>query len=409
MDETTRSNRTSLFTQSQLSINSTKRKSGYGIDMKIISLLWLAIITLILASLTIKIEAAQSYDAVYFSSKWCTVCQALDQVDHAFERMEDQGIILLKYTLEDDPAYTQIFSNYQFTYDVKKTSALVPILFIGEQYFQGRDAINEAIDSGVLVEIKNTETMPTILTAPPSDFSLVYFILLGFVDGVNPCAIAMLLIFISMLGFTQKKRVLLGVSLTFIATIFISYFLFGTLLFQYMNRFKFLSFFVSYIPWIIIGFTAILFFLNIYDFIVTLLQKYDLVKNQLPRGIQKFNRRLMAKFTQTLEEKSIKVYGVTVLIGIIISFTEFLCTGQAYLTAILHLIHFTDYLGRGVLLLFIYNLIFVLPLIIITLIALKTQQVVTISVFMREKLHWIKLLNALIFLAICIYYLVFMI
>jgi len=163
------------------------------------------------------------------------------------------------------------------------------------------------------------------------------------------------------------------------------------------------------VPWVIIGLSAFLFLLNFYDFVVTLLQKYNLVKNQLPSGIQKFNRRLMQKFTKTMDEGSKMIYVVTFAIGLIISFTEFLCTGQAYLTAILHLIHFTDHLGRGILLLLVYNLIFVLPLMIITLVAMKTQSIVSISTFMREKLHWIKLFNALVFLAILIYYLIFMI
>jgi len=348
------------------------------------------------------------YDVVYFGSRFCQVCTALEETDQAFERMEAQGLVVKKYVLEEDTSYTKLFRNYQFTYDVPQNSASVPIIFVGEKYFSGRTAINDAIDSGMLVTISQTEVAPEILTAPPSDFSLVYFILLGFVDGVNPCAIAMLLIFISMLGFTKKKRILLQVSLTFIFAIFISYFLFGTILYRYLNQLQFLSFLVRAVPWIMIGLSGFLFILNFYDFVVTMLQKYNLVKNQLPSGVQKFNRRLMEKFTKTMEEESKMIYVITFMIGLVISFTEFLCTGQAYLTAILHLIHFTDHLSRGLILLLVYNFIFVLPLIVITLIALKTQSIVSISVFMREKLHWIKLFNALVFLAILIYYVLFM-
>ncbi len=358
----------------------------------------------------IDLQASEiSAQAVYFGSRFCQVCQALEENDLAFERLDAQDVVVTKYILEDDPSYTKLFRNYQFTYDVPQTSASVPILFVGQSYFTGRQAINQAIDDLTIQTLAQTEVMPDILNAPPSDFSLVYFILLGFVDGVNPCAIAMLLIFISMLGFTKNKRVLLQVSLTFILAIFISYFLFGTLLYQYLNRLQFLAFLVRVVPWVIIGLSAFLFLLNFYDFVVTLLQKYNLVKNQLPSGIQKFNRRLMQKFTKTMDEGSKMIYVVTFAIGLIISFTEFLCTGQAYLTAILHLIHFTDHLGRGILLLLVYNLIFVLPLMIITLVAMKTQSIVSISTFMREKLHWIKLFNALVFLAILIYYLIFMI
>jgi len=355
------------------------------------------------------VAADEDYDAVYFGSLYCSVCQHLETVDLAFERLEAQGVTVNKIILEEDTGNTVIFRNYQFTFDVKSNETMVPIIFVGNTYFAGPTAINQAIDSFQIRDIAQTTEMLEIMVAPPSDFSLVYFILLGFVDGVNPCAIAMLLLFISLLGFTKKRSILIPVAFTFISAIFISYFLFGTVLYQYLYQLRFLSFLVKTIPWIIVGISGILFLLNFYDFIVTMLQKYNLVKNQLPQGIQKFNRKMMERFTKKMDEGSKSIYIITFLIGIIISFTEFLCTGQAYLTAILHLIHFTENIGRGLLLLAIYNLIFVLPLIVITLIAYKTQSIQSISIFMREKLHWIKLFNSIVFLAILIYYLLYMI
>ena len=356
-----------------------------------------------------SIAADETYDAVYFGSLFCSICQNLETEDLAFERLEAQGVLVQKIILEEDSDNTSLFRNYQFTFDVPSNESMVPVIFVGDRYFAGRTDINNAIDSFEIRDIAQSMEMLDIMVAPPSDFSLVYFILLGFVDGVNPCAIAMLLLFISLLGFTKKRSILIPVALTFISAIFISYFLFGTILYQYLYQLRFLSFLVKTIPWIIVGISGILFLLNFYDFIVTMLQKYNLVKNQLPRGIQKFNRKMMERFTKKMDEGSKSIYVITFLIGLIISFTEFLCTGQAYLTAILHLIHFTDNVGRGLLLLAIYNLIFVLPLIIITLIAYKTQSIQSVSIFMREKLHWIKLFNSVVFLAILIYYLLFMI
>jgi cytochrome c biogenesis protein CcdA len=382
--------------------------------MKKIAYFLILILTIIgLSSFQISpfnsIAADETYDAVYFGSLYCSVCQNLETVDLAFERLEAQGVVVQKIILEEDSDNTSLFRNYQFTFDVPSSESMVPVIFVGDRYFVGRTDINNAIDTFEIRDIAQSMEMLDILVAPPSDFSLVYFILLGFVDGVNPCAIAMLLLFISLLGFTKKRSILIPVALTFISAIFISYFLFGTILYQYLYQLRFLSFLVKTIPWIIVGISGILFLLNFYDFIVTMLQKYNLVKNQLPSGIQKFNRKMMERFTKKMDEGSKSIYVITFLIGLIISFTEFLCTGQAYLTAILHLIHFTDNVGRGLLLLAIYNLIFVLPLIIITLIAYKTQSIQSVSIFMREKLHWIKLFNSIVFLAILIYYLLFMI
>ena len=58
---------------------------------------------------------------------------------------------------------------------------------------------------------------------------------------------------------------------------------------------------------------------------------------------------------------------------------------------------------------YFYNLIFVFPLILIAFIAIKTQSITAISAFMRERLNLIKLFSALVFLAIFIYYLFFVI
>lgn len=358
------------------------------------------------------------YDLVYFGSRFCSTCIALENdavvfedvaYDNIFDLLIAQGYNIRKYTLEDETAYTALLRDYQHTYDVPLSENQVPVIFVGETYLIGHFHIRDRVLDGTVQNIIATQSMLPVASAPASGFSLAYFILLGLVDGVNPCAIAMLLLFISLLSFTNKKRVLLSVAFTFILAIFISYFLFGTILYRYLSTFRFGSVLIVIVPWIIIALAGFLFLLNFYDFIITTKQRYDKVKNQLPRGIQKFNRRLMEAFTAKMEAGSPMIYVITFVIGLIVSFTEFLCTGQAYLTAILHLIHFTDSITQGMLLLLLYNLIFVLPLIIITLVAVKTQSVVSISAFMRERLHLIKLFNALVFLAIVVYYLIFII
>lgn len=348
------------------------------------------------------------YDGVYFASHWCSDCQGLAE-DGVIEMLENEGYLILKYYLEDDENNLKLLSDYQYTYDFPLSEDQVPVLFVGSTYFAGRTAIREGVISNEIQLIMDTENLLPLQASIPSDFSLIYFILLGLVDGINPCAIAMLLLFISLLRFTKNKRILLGVSLTFISAIFISYFLFGTFLYQFLEQFNSGSFIVRAIPWIIAVIAGFLFLLNMYDFIITTNKRYDKVKNQLPKGIQKFNKKLMAAFTKRMDEGSWSLYLITFIIGIVISLTEFLCTGQAYLTAILTLIHSTEYIGRGVILLLFYNLIFVLPLIIIAVIAIMSQSITPIAAFMRERLNLIKLFSALVFLAIFIYYMFFVI
>ena len=345
---------------------------------------------------------ADDYDVVYFGSKLCSGCQEVE-ASGVFDELEAQGLNVKKYILEDDSSYTGIFRNYQYTYGVKDSEKAVPILFVGDTFVNGVENIKKMTFNEEIKTLAQTPMLP-IEEAPAGGIQIVYLMLLGLLDGINPCAIAMLLIFISLLGFSKEKKVLLKVSITFMSAIFISYFLFGTILFRFLSVFAHLGFLVTVVPYVILGISVVLFLLNFYDYLVTRKQQYDKVKNQLPKGIQRFNRNLMKKFTDAMENDSIYMYVITFVLGLIISVTEFLCTGQAYLTAILHLIHFSDHVMRGILLLFMYNILFILPLIIITVIAVKTKSVMGVTVFMREKLHIVKLINAIVFLAIGIYY-----
>lgn len=346
-------------------------------------------------------------DAVYFASRFCSSCQKLED-EGVIDSLVDQGYQIHTIYLEDDNAYTKLLYDFQYTYEVDFFgTSLTPIIFAGDTYFVGYENIKEAVDQGEIQNIMDTQSLLTIESAPDADFSLITFVLLGFVDGVNPCAIAMLLLFISMLSFSDQSKTLLKISFIFISAIYISYFLFGTLLYQTLSSLTGVAPILEIVPWVIVGISSIVVVLNFYDFIVTILKKYDKIKNQLPNRIQRFNRKLMETFTKKLEEGSLMIYVIAFFIGVIISFTEFLCTGQAYFTAILHLIHFSNHVGRGLILLAIYNLIFVLPLIIIALVAVKTKSVMRVSSFMRKNLHWIKLFNVLVFLAIIVYYVLF--
>jgi len=352
-------------------------------------------------------QTSTDNDAVYFASRFCSSCQKLED-EGVIESLIDQGYQINTIYLEDDNAYTKLLYDFQYTYDVDfYGTSLTPIVFAGDTYFVGYEDIKDAVDQGVIQNIMDTQSLLTIESAPDADFSLITFVLLGFVDGVNPCAIAMLLLFISMLSFSDRSKTLLKISFIFISAIYISYFLFGTLLYQTLSSLSGVAPILEIVPWVIVGISTIVVILNFYDFIVSMLRKYDKIKNQLPNRIQQFNRKLMASFTKKLEEGSIMIYVIAFFIGVVISFTEFLCTGQAYFTAILHLIHFSSHVGRGLLLLAIYNLIFVLPLIVIALVAVKTKSVMRVSSFMRKNLHWIKLFNVIVFLAIIIYYALF--
>ncbi|OYO51440.1 hypothetical protein CG709_19690 [Lachnotalea glycerini] len=117
---------------------------------------------------------------------------------------------------------------------------------------------------------------------------------------------------------------------------------------------------------------------------------------QLPKRIKKFNKHLMQKVVSVQNRRF--VYFIYFGLGVAISFTEFMCTGQIYLPVIL-LMSQTQNISsiRICFNFFIYNTAFVLPLIIISIIAINKDKVISISSIFVERMYLIKILNAIFY------------
>jgi hypothetical protein len=137
------------------------------------------------------------------------------------------------------------------------------------------------------------------------------------------------------------------------------------------------------------------------------------VKNQLPKVIKTFNEKIIVKFSALLENKQDSkgrwfwIITIPAFIGVVIGITEAACTGQVYI-AVLASIEANNSTGSlqaiEILYIVVFNLMFITPLIIIAIIAIKTKSVMTISNFIREKLYITKLITAIFFLCMTIYF-----
>lgn len=114
----------------------------------------------------------------------------------------------------------------------------------------------------------------------------------------------------------------------------------------------------------------------------------------------------MERFTQVLEsdggEKKWLLIVIPFFIGLVIAVTEAACTGQVY-GLILISIRSTEPM-TGILYLLLFNLLFVTPLIIISIIAVRAKTTAGIAMFVNDHLATIKILTAGFFLAMAIYF-----
>ena len=362
---------------------------------------------------------------LYFKEAGCLVCNELigfpngpsgvyrEDQDY-IKKLEDQGITVEIHDILVSSDSGDLYAAYNEVYEISKLDSSVPVIFAGDQYFNHIDDIIENVDdftiytlSGYPLREVNVEE-GQIFNDITGIMGYATVLFAGLLDGFNPCAIAMLLLFVSLLGFSDNKKVLILVSITYIFALFISYFLIGTFLLRFLINFSDEAYIINrIISWFVALLCSFLFFFNLYDFFMTKYQKYGKVKNQLPKWIQKYNKKLIKAFTSIINDDENKkgllsVLALTFVLGIALSVTELICTGQIYL-GIIYGIHYLDSV-YAYFALVSYNIMFVVPLIVIAVIAIKGRGVMSASNWIREHLHIIKFLNAMLFLGIASYY-----
>ena len=408
--------------------------------MKKTKILLLVFIISLISLFSTPIINGETRQAVYFTDKGCLVCAELagylngpggnyTEDEDYIKKMIDQGITVTVYDLQSHDYITKysyedndgnivnvtaidVYDAFNESYDRGIKGA--PVVFVGDAYFEGLEGIQNAVNQNTVFDLSDDPLLDISVEEGQAYQDLTgilgFFLVIGagLLDGFNPCAIALLLLFVSLLGFSEKKRVLILVSIVYISALFISYFLIGTLFLSVLEQYAstFANILVI-INWFIALLCLFLFVLNLYDFFQIRKENYGKIKSQLPKFIQRFNKKIVKTFTNTINNENsnrglASVLVLTFVLGILLSVTELLCTGGIYLP-ILYGIH-TIQSSYAYILLLIYNLMFVVPLIIIAVVAIRLKSVMTVSNYIREHMSLIKILNSMLFLGIAAYF-----
>ncbi len=221
----------------------------------------------------------------------------------------------------------------------------------------------------------------------------------GAADGINPCAFATIVFFVSLLTVAGKgKREILLTGAFFSLAVFMTYLFLGLgvlSLLQELKGFALASKVMHYS-------TAVVAFglgvLSIYDTIVY--KKTEISERmvlQLPRHIKQHIHSILREGITT------KRLAVTALItGFLVSLLESVCTGQMYLPTIVFVLKEPGLASRGWLYLILYNLMFVMPLICIFCVSYLGIGSKRLSAFTRSHLAVAKAVSAIMFISIAI-------
>lgn len=350
------------------------------------------IIPLFLYSLLLLVPGGVSAQAdVQYDYYWGVGCPHCAIVAEYFEKND----ILEKYNVTKHEIYQdeegrQLFLDEIERLNVPPNQSGVPMMIYGDTVVVGdRPIIDhfEKLEAGLVNnDINQEEPVPTTPPEGTSDTPLIWLVIGGaLVDAVNPCAFAVLIILLTtVLAAHNKKRVLLS-GLLFSLAIFISYILMGLGIYKAITT-------VGVTTWFIrtVGVFAILIGLfNLKDFFW-----YGKgFRMEVPLSWRPTMKKLINSVTNPL---------TAFLIGLLVSLFLLPCTSGPYIV-VLSMLSTESVFGIAFMYLLLYNLIFIIPMVLITIAVFYGFSVAKTEEMRKKNLQNLHLIAGLLMLAMGIW------
>ena len=292
---------------------------------------------------------------------------------------------------------------------VPETKRLIaPAVFVGDAALVDQELTAQALEALVARytatgaeavwegwEAAQAETSGSIVERFRS-FGVLTVLAAGLVDGLNPCAFATIVFFISYLAFVGRgRREVLAVGAAFTLGVFLTYLGVGFGLLKFLDSLPFLS---AISRWVY-GLTAVLCLVlaagSLYDWWQARRGKPEEMRLKLPLRLRRWINRVIR------EGAGLRAFvPVAFVTGMVISIIELACTGQVYLPTIIFVLGVPDLKARAALYLVLYNLMFVLPLVVVFVLAYFGTTSEQLGQFINRRAATVKLASAGLFLVL---------
>jgi cytochrome c biogenesis protein CcdA len=231
--------------------------------------------------------------------------------------------------------------------------------------------------------------------------TLVQVILGGLVDGLNPCAFATLIFFISYLTVIERQGwQILVVGAAFALGVFVTYLAIGIGLYEVVKSISSVHTALGYILSLLIAlFCLALAVLSVLDFFKARRGEIKDMALVMPEGLRRFAHTVVRRTSSA--RAFVLVAFVT---GAVVSFIELACTGQPYLAVIVHVVNnVPDSRLYALLLLMLFCLMFVVPLIGVFVLVYFGTTSLQLGVALKRHASLVKLATALLFIAMAVW------
>jgi cytochrome c biogenesis protein CcdA len=279
-----------------------------------------------------------------------------------------------------------------------------PALFIGEKVLIAEDILPDNIIP-IIEEYRTTGAEPIWLDYNPEEaqnsiierfnnMGWLAVVAAGLVDGINPCAFATLIFFVSYLTLSGKSgKQVLFVGGAFTLGVFLAYLMVGLGLYKVLELVGSTLDIIANIVYILTAvFCLVLAVLSFLDYRKAKQGNVGDMMLKLPEPLRK-------RINKTIRQgnKSRSYIFSAFIVGILISFLELACTGQVYLPTIIFVSSIPELRLQAILFLILYNLLFILPLVVIFVLVYFGTTSKDLTQFLKEKAATVKFAMGIVF------------
>ena len=340
--------------------------------------------------------------AAYFYQTGCDSCSRVE-ADLSYLRSRYPQLIVEKFNVYDHPGLGLWLAER-----AGKDDFHTPAVFIGNQAWIGEEEITpEAVEAAL--QCYQQEGAPKVWEAyNPNEgssniierfrsMSWLTVVLAGLVDGLNPCAFATLIFFVSYLTLSGRKgREVIFVGLSFTIGVFLAYLVIGLGLYKVLDLMG--NLLNTLARWVYIITAAICLGLGIFsilDYFKARRGKLEDMSLKLPDPLRKRINSVIRK------GRSARSYYIGAFItGLLISILELACTGQVYLPTIIFVSSMPELKLRAISYLVLYNLLFILPLVVVFILAYYGTTSKDLTSFLQKHTGAVKIGMAVLFFAL---------
>jgi len=348
----------------------------------------------------------------FFGGATCGDCM---EIKHSIlfpaQKSNEEKIDLRIYDIDTDSGFNLLIK-LEEDYNVKASAPIT--IFFPDTFLTGKEDIRKHGSRLIEYYLNNpqkwmvvsenvhleTEKIAEKLAQRFKEYSFISILVAGLIDGVNPCAIATMIFLVSFLATNKRSRKeVLVIGMCFTGSVFITYLLLGIGTFRIITALDQYRWMSKVIRWSAVGFAGIVGTLSFADaFRFKKSKKTEDIKLQLPKVVK---LRIHKVISGNLAGSQLATGAV--ITGFLVTLLEAVCTGQVYLPTIVLMTKQEGLRFTGWLYLIFYNFLFVVPLLIVMILAYYGMKWDKLAKTTQKNLVAIKIIFGIVLIGLAVF------